>query len=158
MAALLILINVNKRARDQNFKGSPRPEPFPWSARPDVTRWIHWDWAMAQQSERQHNDPVVAAIERVLKVERDGIKTLRESEEHARLLLADARAQAAAIAQRTDACIARLHAAYLDKVEREIAALMAAAPADAEGGNSGYDRTALVSAARRLAARLTGGS
>lgn len=112
---------------------------------------------MAQQSERQHSDPVVAAIERVLKVERDGIKTLRESEEHARRLLAEARARAAAIAQRTDACIARLHAAYLDKIEREIAALMAA-PTDAEGGNSGYDRTALVAAARRLAARLTGGS
>jgi hypothetical protein len=29
----------------------------------------------------------------------------------------------AAIAQRTDACIARLHAAYLQKIEREIQAL-----------------------------------
>jgi vacuolar-type H+-ATPase subunit H len=111
---------------------------------------------MAPQSERQHNDPVVAAIERVLKVERDGIKTLRESEERARRLLADARAQAAAIAQRTDACIAKLHAAYLDKVEREITALAPAA--EATDGNSGYDRRALADAARRLAARLTGGS
>lgn len=111
---------------------------------------------MARQSERQHNDPVVAAIERVLKVERDGIKTLRESEERARRLLADARAQAAAIAQRTDVCIAKLHAAYLDNVEREIAALAPAA--EGADGNSGYDRTALAAAARRLAARLTGGS
>ena len=47
---------------------------------------------------QQHSDPVVAAIERVLKTERDGVEALRRSEEHARDLLAQARAQAAAIA------------------------------------------------------------
>jgi phage shock protein A len=66
---------------------------------------------MAGQHEQQHSDPVVAAIERVLKTERDGVKTLRRSEEEAQRLLTQARAQAVAVARRADRCIARLHTA-----------------------------------------------
>jgi vacuolar-type H+-ATPase subunit H len=111
---------------------------------------------MAQQSDEQPGDPVVAAIERVLKVERDGVKTLRDSEDAARRLLADARAQAANITQRTDVRISRLHAAYLQKVERDIAALAVNQPSADE--SAGYDRATLQAAARRVAARLTGGA
>ena len=111
---------------------------------------------MARQSDEQPGDPVVAAIERVLKVERDGVKTLRESEDAARQLLAEARAQAANIAQRTDARISRLHAAFLQKVERDIAALAANQPSN--DASAGYDRAALEAAVRRVAARLTGGA
>lgn len=110
---------------------------------------------MVQQSDQAHSDPVVVAIERVLKVERDGIKVLRDSEEEARRLLAAARAEAAKAAQRADACIARLHAVYLQKLERDITELVAAQPSGAEHEH-GYDRGALETAARRLAARLTG--
>ncbi len=78
---------------------------------------------MARQTDEQHNDPVVAAIERVLKTERDGVETLRRSEEEARDLLAQARAQAAAIARRADHCIAKLHSAYLGKIQQGIQAL-----------------------------------
>ena len=78
---------------------------------------------MAGQAEQQHSDPVVAAIERVLKTERDGVEALRRSEEQARNLLAQAHAQAAALARRAETCIAKLHAAYLGKIQQEIGML-----------------------------------
>ena len=77
---------------------------------------------MARQSYRQDNDPVVAAIERVLKIERDGVAALRHGQDEAHRMLAQARGRAAHIGQRVDACISRLHAAYLQKVERDIQA------------------------------------
>ena len=52
---------------------------------------------MAGQQGQQQSDPAAAAIERVLKVERDGVQQLQHSQEHAQQLLAQARAQAAAI-------------------------------------------------------------
>jgi len=52
---------------------------------------------MAQQQEQQHSDPMVAAIERVLKIERDGAEKLEQSQKHARQLLSEARGHAAAI-------------------------------------------------------------
>jgi hypothetical protein len=110
---------------------------------------------MTRQKEQQHSDPVVAAIERVLKTEREGVETLRKSSEEARQRQTQARAQAAVLAKRADRCIAKLHTAYLQKIEREIAQLAAAHAPDAEGG--AYDKTTLAEAARRVAAKLTGG-
>ena len=113
---------------------------------------------MARQTDEQHNDPVVAAIERVLKTERDGVETLRRSEEEARDLLTKARAQAAIIARRADHCIAKLHSAHLGKIQQSIQALTSAHAAGAGHDDGGYDRAALVEAARRVAAKLTGGT
>ena len=111
---------------------------------------------MARQEPHHHDDPVVAAINRVLKTERDGVEMLRQAEEDARRRQSEARAQATAIARRTDDCITRLHAAYLQKIEREIEALKAAhSPGDL---TQSCDRAALAEAARRVAARLTGGT
>jgi hypothetical protein len=112
---------------------------------------------MAAQHEQQHSDPVVAAIERVLKTEREGVETLRRSEQDAHLQLTQARAQAAAIARRADRCISRLHTAYLQKVERDIQKL-AASHAATGATPQAYDAEALAEAARRVAAKLTGGS
>jgi len=106
--------------------------------------------------QEQQRDVVTAAIERVLKAERDGVEALRGSEGQARELLAQARAQAGAIGRRTDTCIAKLHAAYLKKIQRDIEAL--AGPAADAGGRAPYDQMALRAAARRVAAKLTGGA
>ncbi len=113
---------------------------------------------MAGEAEQQHSDPVVAAIERVLKTERDGVGTLRRSEEQARDLLAQARAQAAALARRAETCIAKLHAAYLGKIQQEIGMLVSSHAAHSEGGEDAFDRAALTEAVRRVAAKLTGGA
>lgn len=113
---------------------------------------------MARQRDQQQDDPVVAAIERVLKAERDGMRQLRHSQEEAQRLLSDARARAAAIALRVDGCISKLHTAYLQKIQRDIQAMAGAdAPQGAATGH-GYDRAALEAAARRVAAKLTGGA
>ncbi len=109
---------------------------------------------MAGQQGQQQSDPVVAAIERVLKVERDGVRQLRHSQEHAQHLLAQARAQAAAIARRADACISQLHNSYLQKVQRNIERL-AQSKLSSEHADNAYDRATLVQAARRVAAKLT---
>ena len=75
---------------------------------------------MAQQLSDPPGDPVVAAIERVLGAERDGEAGLREDRQQAESLAAAARAQAAAIARRADACISKLHTAYLQKIQHDI--------------------------------------
>lgn len=113
--------------------------------------------AVTGQPDEQQGDPVVAAIERVLRTEREGVATLRKSEEAAQRQVADARAQAIALSRRADRCIARLHANYLQKIDREIAALKAAAQASGAGAAKRYDRATLETAARRVAAKLTGG-
>lgn len=112
---------------------------------------------MARQRDQQQGDPVVAAIERVLKAERDGGEQLRRSRDEAQHLLSEARARAAAIARRADACITKLHTAYLQKIQRDIQAL-AGADATTESADRAYDRAALEAAARRAAAKLTGGA
>ena len=109
---------------------------------------------MPRQPDPLHGDDTAAAIERVLKAERAGVEALRQAEERAQHMLAEARAQAAAIARRADRCISRLHTAYLQKIEREVAALNAARPATSDG-DPAYSRSALQAAARRIAARLT---
>jgi vacuolar-type H+-ATPase subunit H len=111
---------------------------------------------MAGQHEQQHSDPVVAAIERVLKTERDGVEMLRRSEDEARRLLTQARTQAAAVARRADRCSSRLHTAYLQKIERDIQTLAASHAAPGAGTDKAYDTKALTQAARRAAAKLTG--
>ena len=110
---------------------------------------------MAGQQDQQQGDPTVAAIERVLKVERDGVQQLRRGQEHAQHLLAQARAQAAAIARRADACISRLHNGYLQKVQRNVEGLAQSNLSSAHAAGV-YDRVTLVQAARRVAGKLTG--
>jgi hypothetical protein len=113
---------------------------------------------MAGQHEQHHSDPVVAAIERVLKTEREGVETLRRSEEDAHRRLTRARAQVAAVARRADRCIARLHTAYLQKIERDIQTLAASHALSGAAADTSYDAAALAAAARRVAAKLTGGA
>ena len=110
---------------------------------------------MAGQQDHEQGDPVTAAIERVLKVERDGVQQLQHSQEQAQLLLARARAQAAAIARQADVCISQLHNSYLQKVQRNIERL-AQSNLSSEHADNAYDRVTLVQAARRVAAKLTG--
>jgi len=110
---------------------------------------------MGAQQGQQQSDPVVAAIERVLKVERDGVQQLQHSQEQAHLLLARARAQAAAIARQADACISQLHNSYLQKVQRNIERL-APSNLSSERADHTYDRVTIVRTAHRVAAKLTG--
>ncbi len=112
---------------------------------------------MPRQPDSPQSDDTVAAIERVLKAERDGVAALRRSEEQAQHLLAEARAEAAGIARRADRCISKLHTAYLQKIERAVDGLDAARPA-ANGGEPADARETLQAAAERIAARLTGTS
>lgn len=112
---------------------------------------------MPRQADPPQNDDTVAAIERVLRTEREGVAALRHSEEQAQQVLAAARAEAAGIARRADRCISRLHTACLQKIEREVASLNAARPATNDGDPT-VTRDALRVAAQRIAARLTGAS
>jgi hypothetical protein len=110
---------------------------------------------MAQQLSDPPSDPVVAAIEHVLGVERDGEARLREDRHHAEDVAAAARAKAAAIARRVDARISKLHTAYLQKIQRDIDKL-ASTRTPAAAADDPYDLAALTDAARRVAAKLTG--
>ncbi len=110
---------------------------------------------MAGQQDHEQGDPATAAIEHVLKVERDGVQQLRRGQEHAQHLLAQARAQAAAIARRADAYISRLHNSYLQKVQRNIERL-AQSNLSSERADHAYDTVTIVQTAHRVAAKLTG--
>lgn len=112
--------------------------------------------AMAGQTDEPHSDPVVAAIERVLKTEREGVEALRKSAADAERLLTEARAQAAALARRADRCISKLHTAYLQKIDRDIQKLGASQAANGVDADQPYDPAVLSAAARRVAAKLTG--
>jgi mevalonate kinase len=112
---------------------------------------------MAGQHKQPKSDPVVAAIERVLKTEREGVEMLRRSEDEARRLLTQTRAQAGAVARRADRCISKLHTAYLQKVERDIQKLATSNTSSGAGADQISNAKALAAAARRVAAKLTGG-
>jgi len=113
---------------------------------------------MPQQQQQEDDDPVVAAIERVLKVERDGAEQLRRSQEHAVQLLDQARAQAAIIAAAADTRISRLYANYLQKIERDVAKLAEASRSPGGQLESAFQEVTLAQAVRRVAAKLTGGA
>ena len=114
---------------------------------------------MARQSDEHRGDPVVTAIERVLKSERDGVETLRQCADEARQLLAEARSQASAIAGRAENRVTKLHAGYLQKIQTKIQDLTDgdAAQRDNRGGTRSDEYEALTQAVHRLAATLTGG-
>jgi vacuolar-type H+-ATPase subunit H len=111
---------------------------------------------MAGQQGQQQSDSATIAIEHVLKVERDGVQQLQRSQERAQQLLAQARAQAAATARRADVCISQLHNSYLQKVQRSIERLVQSTVLSGHADDA-YDGVTLVQAARRVAAKLTGG-
>ncbi len=113
---------------------------------------------MVRQQEQQFSDPVVDAIERVLKTERDGVEVLRQSQGEASRLLTQARAQATAIAGRADSCISKLHAAYLQKIDQDMRKIAASNLAPGASADKAYDAGALANAARRVATKLTGES
>jgi vacuolar-type H+-ATPase subunit H len=108
---------------------------------------------MAQRQIDQGQDPVVAAIERVLEAERTAEVTLRNCQQQAEGLVAAARERAAAITRRADTRISRLHTAYFNKVSAEVAKLADAPIGEAVGGT--IDDAKLIAAVQRLAAKLT---
>jgi hypothetical protein len=112
--------------------------------------------AMASQTDEPHSDPVVAAIERVLKTEREGVEALRKSAADAERLLTETRAQAAALARRADRCISKLHTAYLQKIDRDIQKLGASQAENGVDPDQPSDTAVLSAATRRVAAKLTG--
>jgi len=110
-----------------------------------------------EQRDTDQGDPVVAAIERVLKIEREGAEMLRRSADDAQHLLTETRTRGAALVRRTDACISKLHAAYQKKIEDDISALKQANAARGREAPAPYNAAELTAAARHLAAKLTGG-
>jgi len=113
---------------------------------------------MAQETEQDESDPVVAAIERVLSVESNGVRQLRESQEQGNRLIGQARAEADAIGKRADACISRLQRNYLQKVQRDIESLAQANAPSASHADDTYSQAMLMQAVRRVAAQMTGGA
>ena len=114
--------------------------------------------AMAgEQRDARRDDPAVVAIERVLKIEREGAELLRRSADEAQRLLTDTRARAAALARRVDARISKLHTAYHEKIQHDIDALKQVHAAREPQAEAPYNATELAAAAQRLAAKLTGG-
>jgi len=114
--------------------------------------------AMAgEQRDARRDDPAVVAIERVLKIEREGAEMLRRSADEAQRLLTNTRARAAALARRVDSCISKLHTAYQEKIQHDIDALKRAHAAREPQAEAPYNATELAAAAQRLAAKLTGG-
>jgi vacuolar-type H+-ATPase subunit H len=112
---------------------------------------------MARQQHQDNDDSVVAAIERVLEVERDGAQQLQRGEQQAEQLLDQARGEAAAIAERADARIARLYGSYLQKVQRDIDKLAQASLSSGKDRDRADGRLMLIDAVRRVAAKMTGG-
>jgi vacuolar-type H+-ATPase subunit H len=110
---------------------------------------------MTRQREQPREDPIVAAIERVLAAERDGEQQLRSVRRHAETVIARARVEAAAVVQRVNDRIAKLRSAYLQKVEKKISRMTASSNSL---DDDPVDRTALAAAAQHVAARLTGGT
>jgi len=113
---------------------------------------------MGRQQEQRQSDPALVAIERVLKIERDGVEQLQRSRERAAQLVSEAREQATAMGRRADACISRLHNSYLQKVERDVERLAQSDRLAGEHASAAYDRDMLVRAVRLVAAKLTGGT
>ena len=112
---------------------------------------------MAGQQDQQQSDPAAAAIEHVLKVERDGVQQLQRSQEHAQQLLAQARAAGgcdsegglmSAFRNCTTAICRRCSVTSRGLRNRRLSS---------EHADDAYDRMTLVQAARRVAAKLTGG-
>jgi len=104
------------------------------------------------------DDPVVAAMERVLKIEREGAEMLRRSADDAQRLLTETRARGAALGRRADTCISRLHTAYQQKIEHDISAVKQTHAARESQTEAPHDAAELAAAAQRLAAKLTGGT
>ena len=113
---------------------------------------------VGEQRDTDRDDPVVTAIERVLKIEREGAEMLRRSADDAQRLLTETRAHGAALARRADARISKLHTAYQQKVERDISALKQSHAISGPRAEAPYDAAELAAAAQRLAAKLTGGA
>ena len=107
------------------------------------------------QGSEQQRDPATVAIERVLQAERAAEAKLSECQQQAETLVAAAREQAAALAKRVDARISKLHAAYLQKVDRNIAERPSQLSASTGVGPITAD-SELARAAHRLAAKLAG--
>jgi vacuolar-type H+-ATPase subunit H len=114
---------------------------------------------MTRPSDEHRDDPVVTAIERVLKSERDGVEVLRRRADGARQMLAEARSQSGAITRRAESCATQLHAGYLQKIRVEIQNLTDAAAAQLGNGDDTRDDDdeTLAQAVHRVAATLTGG-
>src|SRR3974377_1554690 len=113
--------------------------------------------AMAgEQRDTDRDDPGVAALQRVLKIERGGAEMLRRSADDAQRLLTETRTRGAALARRADACISKLHTAYQQKIERDISALKQAHAARGPQAEAPYDAAELAAAPHRLAAKATG--
>jgi vacuolar-type H+-ATPase subunit H len=111
---------------------------------------------MAQRQIEQ--DPMAAAIERVLEAERSAEVTLQNCRLKAEAMVSDAREQAAAIARRADNRISQFHTAYFSKISTEVAKLADAPISTGEVVGGAIDDARLVEAAQRLAAKLTGGT
>jgi vacuolar-type H+-ATPase subunit H len=111
---------------------------------------------MGRKEKDQQSDTTTSAIEHILKLERDSREQLRLSQERARQILSQAQDQAAAIEKRAGVRITQLHNLYLQKVQREVDLLAESSSGESPGGR--YDHIALTEAARRLAAKLTGGA
>ena len=97
---------------------------------------------------------MVVAIERVLKAERASDASIQDCRHRADEMVAAARGSAARIAQRTDARISRLHAAYLQEIDRHIADLSERSKTQEAKADFAPSETHLARAAERLAARL----
>lgn len=112
---------------------------------------------MAKQRS-EHLDPVVVAMERVLEAERAAETKLQTCRQQADALVTAARERAAAIGRRADLRITKLHTAYLEKVREDIATLSSPAAGEAQLVEGAINDADLISAGRRLAAKLTGDS
>ncbi|MFO1324424.1 MAG: hypothetical protein U1F15_10195 [Burkholderiales bacterium] len=101
---------------------------------------------------------VEAAIERVLSAERQARDAVEQAARDAAALADAARADARAVAERTDRRIRNLRATFATRAEREIAALDAeAALQDAARELSAADLERLAQAVDALARDLTSG-
>jgi hypothetical protein len=112
---------------------------------------------MAEQGSERLRDPVVLAMERVLAAEQAAEARLQDSRQQADARVAAARARGAAIGRRAEARIARLHTAYLQKIDGEIARLKNQQASASETSAPPNVESGLLQAAERLAAKLTGG-
>lgn len=110
---------------------------------------------MVTQSSKNSADPMVASIETVLAAERDVEQRLAECRRQADSILAAARHRAAAIGQRTDERISRLHASYMQAIDAQIAKLSCASDDAVDTADEQQNTSRIVEVTRRLAGKIT---
>jgi len=129
------------------------------SASASSDKFFSWEGArIVTQNSKNSADPLVASIETVLEAERAVEQRLAECRRQADSIRASARQRAAAIGQRTDERISKLHTSYMKAIDAQIAELSRSSDDAVNTADEQQTTSRIVEVARRLANKMTSDS